>query len=876
MSLFYFKIKEKDVFFPIFDIIENVVIYMNRCDVDKEKISPMMRQYLDIKEKYSDTIIFYRLGDFYEMFFEDAITASRELELTLTGRNAGLEERVPMCGVPHHAYLSYLDKLVEKGYKVAICEQMTDPKLTKGMVERDVVQVVTKGTRIDAFLNEKDSNYLGSVYDFEYCYGISYTDITTGYVYTLIIEHDKNKLIKEIAKRNILEIIVNDKLDREIINTLRGNYNILVTITDDLYEESDYEFVYKNIADIRNITSIKHLLSYIINTKKGDLSHLQQAEIINSEEFLSFDVHTKRNLELTETLRTKDRTYSLLWLLDKTKTAMGSRYLKYNIENPLTDIEEINRRYSIIETLLNEFILKEDLQRELDKVYDLERLAGRIAYGNLNARDLIQLKNSLGALPNIYEILKEIKYSKNIETLDELYILLEKSINEDAPITVKEGGLIKPGYSAELDELKSVSSGSKDFILNFEKEEKERTGIKTLKVGFNKVFGYFIEVSKGSIPLVKDEWGYDRKQTLANCERFTTPLLKEKENIILGAEERIINLEYRLFMEIRDEVKKYIGRLQKISRIIAEVDMMASLTTVAEENAYIKPNITLERNISINDGRHPVVEQVINDDYVPNDVMMDTDTNILLITGPNMAGKSTYMRQLAIIVIMAQIGSFVPAKKCSMPIFDKIFTRIGASDDLVSGDSTFMVEMKEANTAITEATENSLILFDELGRGTATYDGMSLAQAILEHIHDKIKAKTLFSTHYHELTSLAADLSKLRNVHVSAIEEDGKITFLHRVKSGAVDKSYGIHVASLAKLPKSLIDRASEILDIYENKSKKKETFTQTSLFLNFNEKEEEETNKIEERLNEINPLEITPIEALNILYELKEELKKK
>lgn len=849
---------------------------MNRCDVDKEKISPMMRQYLDIKEKYSDTIIFYRLGDFYEMFFEDAITASRELELTLTGRNAGLEERVPMCGVPHHAYLSYLDKLVEKGYKVAICEQMTDPKATKGMVERDVVQVVTKGTRIDAFLNEKDSNYLGSVYDFEYCYGISFTDITTGYVYTLIIEHDKNKLIKEIAKRNILEIIVNDKLDREIINTLRGSYNILVTITDDLYEENDYEFVYKNIADIRNVTCIKHLLAYIINTKKGDLSHLQQAEIINSEEYLSFDVHTKRNLELTETLRTKDRTYSLLWLLDKTKTAMGSRYLKYNIENPLTDIEEINRRYSIIETLLNEFILKEDLQRELDKVYDLERLAGRIAYGNLNARDLIQLKNSLGALPSIHEILKEIKYSKNIETLDELYALLDKSINEDAPITVKEGGLIKPGYSAELDELKSVSSGSKDFILNFEKEEKERTGIKTLKVGFNKVFGYFIEVSKGSIPLVKEEWGYDRKQTLANCERFTTPLLKEKENIILGAEERIINLEYRLFMEIRDEVKKYIGRLQKISRIIAEVDMMAALTTVAEENAYIKPNITLERNINIKDGRHPVVEKVIKDDYIPNDVIMDTDTNILLITGPNMAGKSTYMRQLAIIVIMAQIGSFVPAKKCSMPIFDKIFTRIGASDDLVSGDSTFMVEMKEANTAITEATENSLILFDELGRGTATYDGMSLAQAILEYIHDKIKAKTLFSTHYHELTSLAADLSKLRNVHVSAVEEDGKITFLHRVKSGAVDKSYGIHVASLAKLPKSLIDRASEILDIYENKSKKKETFTQTSLFLNFNEKEEEETNKIEERLNEINPLEITPIEALNILYELKEELKKK
>ena len=549
---------------------------MNRCDVDREKISPMMRQYLEIKDKYSDTIIFYRLGDFYEMFFEDAITASRELELTLTGRNAGLDERVPMCGVPHHAYMSYLDKLVEKGYKVAICEQMTDPKTTKGMVERDVVQVVTKGTRIDAFLNEKDSNYLGSIYDFEYCFGLSFTDITTGYFYVMILEHDKNKLIKEVVKRNISELIVNDKLDREIMNTLRSNYNILITITDDLYENEDYKFVYQNISDIRNITSIKHLLSYIINTKKGDLSHLQQAEIINSEEFLSFDIHTKRNLELIETLRTKDRTYSLLWLLDKTKTAMGSRFLKYNIENPLTDIEEINRRYEIIEKLLTEFILKEDLVRELDNVYDLERLAGRVAYGNLNARDLIQLKNSLKALPAIHDILNDINYSKNIETLDELYVLLENSINEDAPITIKEGNIIKSGYNTELDELKSLSSGSKDFILRFEQEERERTGIKNLKVGFNKVFGYYIEVSKGNIPLVKDEWGYDRKQTLANCERFITPLLKEKENIIFGAEERIINLEYRLFMEIRDEVKKYIGRLQKISRIIAEVDMMQS------------------------------------------------------------------------------------------------------------------------------------------------------------------------------------------------------------------------------------------------------------------------------------------------------------
>ncbi len=845
---------------------------MNRKDVDRNKISPMMKQYLDIKDKYPDTLIFYRLGDFYEMFFEDAVIGNRELGLTLTGRNAGLEERVPMCGVPHHAYVSYLDKLVEKGYKVAICEQMQDPKTTKGMVDRDIVQVVTKGTRLDSDLDEKDNNYLGSVYDFDYCYVLTFSDITTGYLYSMIIDHDKEKLVKEITKRNIKELIVSDKTDREIVQELREFYDILITIIDDLYEEDNYEGLYKNLNDIRLVTGVKHLLSYIINTKKGDLSHIQPSEVITSDKYLIFDVHTKRNLELIETIRNKDRMYSLLWLLDKTKTAMGSRLLKYNIENPLTDKEELNRRYDTIEKFLNEFILKEDLVRALDNVYDLERLLSRVSYGNLNARDLIQLKNSIRVFPTIHDILDELKYNKNIEVLNELYELLEKSINEDAPVTLKEGSLIKEGYSSELDELKSIRSNSKDFILKFEQEERERTGIKNLKVGYNKVFGYYIEISKSNIPLVKDEWKYDRKQTLVNCERFITPILKEKENIILGAEEKIIDLEYKLFMNIRDEVKKYTSILQNNSKIIAEIDMMTALTTVAEENSYIRPNITDERDIIIKNGRHPVVEKVIKDNYVSNDVIMRDDVNILLITGPNMAGKSTYMRQLAITVIMAQIGSFVPAKECSIPIFDRIFTRIGASDDLVSGDSTFMIEMKEANTAISEATQNSLILFDELGRGTATYDGMSLAQAILEYIHDNIGAKTLFSTHYHELTVLANDLPKLRNVHVSANLEDGKINFLHKVKNGAVDKSYGIHVASLAKLPKSLIERADEILDMYENKSKKEQTFTQTSLFLDFDE-DKEKSSKIEEKLKNINPLEITPIEALNILYELKRDL---
>lgn len=846
---------------------------MKMSEVDRTKVSPMMLQYLNIKEKYSDTIVFFRLGDFYEMFFEDAIVCSRELELALTGKNAGLEERVPMCGIPFHSYASYLDKLVSKGYKVAICEQLTDPKTTKGMVERDVIQIVTKGTIMDNRLQDKDNNYIGSIYDFEYCYGISYADITTGYFYTLLIDHDKTKLLSEIITRGIKELIVNSNIDREILITLRENYHILVTITDNVYNGNEYENVYKDLNDVRLVTTVKHLLDYIVSVKKGDLSHLQKTEIINLNNYLLFDMHTKKNLELTETIRLGERTYSLLWLLDKTKTAMGGRFLKQSIENPLTDVVEIKRRYSIIETLLTEFILREELKEQLDKVYDLERLSSRVCYGNLNARDLIQLKTTLCALPRIKEILEEIKYGKTIEMFDELYNLLEKSINDTPPLSIKEGSIIKEGYNTELDELRNISSGSKDFILNLEKEEKEKTGIKNLKVGFNKVFGYYIEVSKSNIPLIKDEFNYERKQTLANCERFITPLLKEKENIILGAEEKIINLEYKLFMEVRDIVKEYVPRLQVVSKILAEVDMMCSLATVAEENNYVKPKINFDRSIEIKEGRHPVVEKVSKKDYVPNDVIMKNGVDILLITGPNMAGKSTYMRQLAIIVIMAQMGSFVPAKSCSIPIFDHIFTRIGASDDLVSGDSTFMVEMKEANTAITEATESSLILFDELGRGTATYDGMSLAQAILEYIHDKIKAKTLFSTHYHELTALSGDLKNLRNVHVSAIEEDGKITFLHKIKMGAVDKSYGIHVASLAQLPKSLIDRANEILSVYENKNNKKQPFTQTSLFLQ--PEEEEKENKIEEEIKKLNPLEITPIEALNILYELKKEVSK-
>ncbi len=837
-------------------------------EVDTSKVTPMMRQYINIKLKNKDVIIFFRLGDFYEMFFEDAINVSRELELTLTGKSCGLEERVPMCGIPHHAANLYIDKLIEKGYKVGICEQLDDPATAKGIVERDLVQIVSPGTIIDhESLVEWDNNYIGNIIDLDYAYGISYTDITTGEIYAYIT--NKEVAVNEIISVGIKEVICDSKVSEDVVRLLRNQYKISVTITDEIEENSAYSFIYDGIDDYRYKRIIDHLLTYITNTQKRILSHFQKLIIVDKKH-LKMDIHTKRNLELTETLRLKQRNFSLIWLLDKTKTAPGSRMLKTFIENPSIDINIINRRYDTIEKLLKEFILKNDLVEALNEVYDLERLSGRIAFGSANARDLIQLKSSLKVLPAIKEILEKIGFYYSIETLDELYELLEQSIYEEPPVTLKEGYLIKEGYNAELDELKDLRKGGKDFVARFENEERERTGIKNLKVGYNRVFGYYIEVSKGNVSLVKEEYGYERRQTLANAERYISPILKEKEALILNAEERIIDLEYNLFVSIRDHVKTYIGRIQKIAKVISEIDVLQSLATVAETNNFVRPEISNERKLEILDGRHPVVEKVITGEYVSNDVLMDEKTNILLITGPNMAGKSTYMRQLAIIVIMAQIGSFVPARKAVLPIFDAIFTRIGASDDLVSGESTFMVEMLEANNAITNATENSLILFDELGRGTATFDGMSLAQAIIEYVHNNIKAKTLFSTHYHELTDLENNLKNLKNVHVSALEEDGKITFLHKIKEGSVDKSYGIHVASLANLPSSLINRASEILNIYENKEKRRDIKVQECLPLDF----KKEDNELVAELKKLDLNNLTPIEALNALYKIKEKMK--
>ncbi len=843
---------------------------MKRSEIDRSKLSPMMKHYVELKDKYEDTIILYRLGDFYEMFFEDAEEVAHALELTLTGKSAGLDERVPMCGIPHHAAEVYIDKLIKKGYKVAICEQLEDPKTAKGIVKRDIVEVISSGTVINTnSLNEKENNYIGCLYDFSYGFVLTYSDITTGEVYSELLTNNTDDVIYKILSLDIKELIVNELINKVLLSKIRS-LKIPVTIQNELLNDK-YQNIYQNISDARIVNSIKLLLYYLDVLQKRNLSHFQEVVIKEKEQYLEMDIHTKRNLELTECLRTKERTYSLLWLLDNTKTAMGSRKLKYFIENPLLDINKINKRYDIVSKLLEEFILAEELRNDLYEVYDLERLCGKLSFGSANGKDLLQLKASLKVLPSIKEKLEKIGFYEKITTMSDLYDLLEKSIYEEPPNTIKEGYLIKDGYSSELDELKDLSRGGKDFISRFETEERERTGIKGLKVGFNKVFGYYIEISKSYLNMVTDDMGYIRKQTLANCERFINPILKEKEDLILSSEDRIINLEYNLFIEIRDKCKEYIPELQRTAKVISEIDVLSSFALVSEKYNYIRPIITTGNEIKVLNSRHPVVERVLKgEEYVPNDIVMDNNTDILLITGPNMAGKSTYMRQLGIIAIMAQIGCFVPAEEATLPIFDKIFTRIGASDDLVSGESTFMVEMMEASRAIKYATRNSLILFDELGRGTATFDGMSLAQAILEYVANKIKCKTLFSTHYHELTDMEKNIPNLKNKHVSAVEENGNITFLHKVKDGSVDKSYGINVAKLAGLPDEVIDRASGILNIYENKEKKTDTIIQTTLPLNFDEKKSE----VEEEVKNIDILNITPIEAINILSKLREKVK--
>lgn len=847
---------------------------MKLSEVDRTKLSPMMAQYIEIKDKYKDELVFYRLGDFYEMFFDDALIASRELELTLTGRVAGLDEKVPMCGVPHANVKTYIERLVNKGYRVAICEQLEDPRYTKGMVKRGIVDVISKGTIADNdLLNDKDSSYIASILFFSDSILMTVLDISTGYLATITLENSEEILVNEILELNLKEVIFVDNLNTSLISLLKNTYNIEVTISSEFLWDK-YKELFDIIPDARVKSGVAHLFYYLDVRQLKDLSHITKINYLKKNDYLEMDIHSIRNLELVETLRLKERTYSLLWLLDKCKTAMGSRKLKNWMLNPLKNKEKIIDRYEKVEKLNNEFIIKDELKNYLYEVYDIERLSGKVINGSLNARDLLQLKNSIKVLPMIKKKVEDLGFNYDINTHEKLYELLDDAIVDDPPISVKEGYMIKEGYNSELDELRNIRSGGKDFVASFEAKVKEETGIKNLKVGFNKVFGYFIEIPNGSKNLVKDEYHWERRQTLTNCERYISPALKEKESMILNAEENIIDLEYKLFCSIKSLVKEEVPLLNATADALSEIDALVSLSVCSEEYNLVRPNITDEHVIDIKNGRHPVVEVVSKSEYVPNDCLLSNGINTLLITGPNMSGKSTYMRQMAIIVIMAQMGSFVPCESATLPIIDKIFTRIGASDDLVSGESTFMVEMKEARNAICGATENSLILFDELGRGTATYDGMSLAQAILEYISDNIGAFTLFSTHYHELTRLDKKYKNIKNVHVSAVENGNEITFLHKVKNGAVDKSYGIHVARLAKMPEELLNKAEEILNEYESNSKKKNPEEKIQLAMDF-EPNVKKDDIIKETIEKIDVLNTTPIEALNLLFDLKQKIKK-
>ena len=839
---------------------------MKISDVNYNDLSPMMKQYVDIKKNYQDVLLFYRVGDFYELFFEDGLVASHELELTLTGKNAGLKERVPMCGVPFHAVKTYLEKAINKGFKVAICEQVEDPKTAKGMVKREVINVVSKGTLVDLdYLNGNDFNYIGSIIDINYAYVLTYADISTGELFSELINYQEDALLSRVLKLNLKEIILNKDFDLKLLNILKNNYGINITIIDSIYED-ELPFL-DSIKDLNVIKGVRHLIYYLKVSELKDIDHFSNVSIIDNNECLNLDIHSIRNLELFETIRLKERQYSLIWLLDKCKTSIGSRTLKSWLTYPLKKKDLINKRLDLIEKLNNEFIIRDNLRDALYEIYDLERLCGKLICGNFNARDALQIKKSLKYLPAVRDAINELGFDMSINTHKDLYDLLEQSINEDAPITLKEGYLIKDGFNSELDELKDIRSGGKNFIASLESKERERTGIQNLKVGFNKVFGYYLEVSKGQASKVKDEFGWERKQTLTTGERFITPELKEKEALVLNAEERIIDLEYNLFIDIKNELKKNVLLLKETAKNIGIIDALTSLSVVSETYSLTRPRFNDEHIIDIKNGFHPVINIVNSGSYVKNDCFMDKNINTLLITGPNMGGKSTYMRQLAITIIMAQIGSFVPADEANLPIFDAIFTRIGASDDLVSGESTFMVEMLEAKNAIVNSTENSLILFDELGRGTATYDGLAIAEAILEYVTTNIKCKTLFSTHYHELTSLEEKYSSIKNIHVSATVDNGKITFLHKVMDGSIDKSYGVHVASLANIPKEIINNANVILSKYENSNKKVKKIT-TQLEMDFTN---QDNNKLKEYLDKIDILKITPIEAMNILNELKE-----
>ena len=843
-------------------------------DINKQDYTPMMQQYLTIKEDYNDAIVFFRLGDFYEMFFTDAYLASKELEIQLTARDAGSKERVPMCGVPHHAADAYIERLIEKGYKVAICEQTEDASVAKGLVKREVTRLITPGTYMD---QKKDEiHYIAAVGIHHTSYTVAYLDLSTGNNYMLNLPKDYNILIGELMHIAPKEIVLNTKQDFEHIERYVTNEGILVSYQHELDSTEVFDSLYATLTRKDEQKTYQRLLGYITTTQKRTLMHLKPVEVLEASSYLKMDTSTMRNLELTRTLRQNDTLGSLFWLIDYTSTAMGSRFLKRQLSRPLINKEILEKRYDTVDCLNKEFITKQELKDNLKLMYDLERIVGRISYGNANAKDLVQLRRSVGALPSIYQQLRKLEdeyttfLANKIHLLTALYDLLNSALVDDPPLSIKEGNLFKRGYSNELDEFRDASLNLQEWLKDFEAGEQEKTGIKKLKIGYNRVFGYYIEIPKGQIEYVKEEFGYTRKQTLANSERYISEILKEKESLILSSSEKSVDLEYQLFLELREEVSKHITSVQENATIISEVDMLVSFSVISEKYRLTRPSINHGDEVHIEESRHPVVEHVLLDEpFIPNDIEMNRNTEILLITGPNMSGKSTYMRQLAVCVIMAQIGSFVPAKKANIPLFDAIFTRIGAADDLVSGKSTFMVEMLDANHAIQNATKQSLILFDEIGRGTATYDGMAIAQAIIEYIHEKIGCKTLFSTHYHELTDLNQTLPKLKNIHVSADNKQGKIVFLHKVEDGPADESYGINVASLAHLPKSLIKRATMILRHLEKQHNKELDQIDLFNFDDYKEEEEQKESYVEKALKEVDINELSPLEALNFLSDL-------
>lgn len=789
--------------------------------------TPMMQQYLKIKSQYQDCLLFFRLGDFYEMFFEDAKEASRVLEITLTKRDAKKENPIPMCGVPYHSADGYIETLINNGYKVAICEQMEDPRQTKGMVKREVVRIVTPGTVMDqGGVDEKQNNYILSFVQVNDCYALSYCDVSTGELKVTSF-NDQATLINEITTINPNEIVVNAHIDEELKRQISLTTETITVLNE--ISNAEYTVNTSNDQSLYNATQL--LLDYIFHTQKRDLSHIETVVKYEAVDFMKMDFYAKRNLELTESIRLKSKKGTLLWLMDETKTPMGARRLKQWIDRPLIHKNQIESRLDTVEQFIEFFIERDTLREHLNQVYDIERLVGRVSYGNVNARDLIQLKHSISEIPNIKQLLDGLdtettEQFKALEPLDELLTLLENSLKEEPPISVKEGGLFKKGFNQELDEYLEASKNGKSWLAELQTKERQRTGIKSLKISFNKVFGYFIEITRANLQgFDPSAYGYHRKQTLSNAERFITDELKEKEDIILGAEDKAIELEYQLFVQLREQIKTYTERLQQQAKIISELDCLQSFAEIAQKYNYARPAFSEDKTLKLTNSRHPVVERVMDhNDYVPNDCKLDQDTFIYLITGPNMSGKSTYMRQVAIISIMAQMGAYVPCEAAVLPVFDQIFTRIGAADDLVSGKSTFMVEMLEAQKALANATEDSLIIFDEIGRGTSTYDGLALAQAMIEFVAHTSHAKTLFSTHYHELTTLDQSLPSLKNVHVAANEYNGELIFLHKVKDGAVDDSYGIQVAKLAHLPEAVISRAQVILDAFEQNNNQEQT----------------------------------------------------